>query len=130
VKAECDGATNVGASKTTPNLSSRHLEELVQASAIDPAVIVERGYRTLAYADRAELAHIGITLNGQAFYRGLLLPMYRATGEQISAQFKPAKPVVIRDRSGKYPSPRGQPNCLDVHPRNQQRIGDIAVPCG
>ena len=58
----------------------------------------------------------------------MLLPIYRATGECISAQFKPAQPITVKGRSVKYLSPRGRTNCLDVHPRNHDRIRDLTIP--
>ncbi len=107
-------------------LSSIHRQELA-ASAIDPAVIAERGYRTIEGRDREELAALGIpvwALSPDSF-PGLLLPMFRATGELISVQFKPAKPVALKGRLVKYVSVGGQTNRLDVHPRNRSLI---AVP--
>jgi P4 family phage/plasmid primase-like protien len=112
----------------TLNLTHRH--ELEQASAIDPAVIAEREYRTVERRDRGELADLGFSasaLSSDQSFPGLLLPMFRATGERISAQFKPAKPITIRARSVKYLSPRSQCNCLDVHPRNRSRIADLSA---
>ena len=107
-------------------LSAAHQGELC-ASAIDQAVIDERGYRTLQRADQDELAALGIRARSTGF-PGLLIPMYRRTGEQISAQFKPKTPIRVKGRSIKYLSPRGQTNRLDVHPRNHDQIRDISIP--
>src|SRR4051812_13580563 len=72
-------------------LSASHRRELEQSSAIDPVVIAERGYRTLSFGpDLDELAALGIGIRSKNAFPGLLLPMFRATGEIISVQFKPA----------------------------------------
>ena len=107
-------------------MTPAHRDELT-ASAIDPTVIAERGYRTLQRADRDTLATLGIMTRLSSF-PGLLLPLYRATGEVISHQFKPAAPITIKGKAVKYLSPRGQTNRLDVHPRNHDRLRDIAIP--
>ncbi len=105
-----------------------HRHELEQASAIDRTVIAERGYRTLASRPcRDELAALGIDIRSKETFPGLLLPMFRATGERISAQFKPAKPILVKGKTVKYFSPLGT-NHLDVHPRNHHRITDVSVP--
>ena len=112
-------------------LSPSHRRELEQASAISPAVIAERGYRTLASPlDRDELAALGINIRLEECFPGLLLPLFRATGERISTQFKPAKPFATKGRlkPAKYLSPRGQGNCLDVHPQNRAHVRDVRVP--
>ena len=112
-----------------PRLSAIHREELNQASAIELTVIVERGYRTLKYEDRDQLAALDIHLQSKSNFPGLLLPMFRATGELISAQFKPANPATIKGRPvNRTFSPSGKGNHLDVHPRNRARITDVAVP--
>ena len=109
-------------------LSSTHRQELEEASAIDPAVIAERGYRTLLPEHRDKLAMQGIVLRSTDSFPGLLLPMFRATGERISAQFKPAHPTTIKGKAVKYLSPKGQTNRIDVHPRNRDRVRDLSVP--
>ena len=98
-------------------LNSTHRQELEKASAIDPAVIAERGYRTLLPEHSDELATQGIVLRSTDSFPGLLLPMFRATGERISAQFKSAHPTTIKGKVVKYLSPRGQTNRIDVHLR-------------
>jgi putative DNA primase/helicase len=110
-------------------LSTSHRRELELSSAIDPAVIAERGYRTLTSGpERDELAALGVGMGAKVALPGLLLPMFRATGELISVQFKPAKPVLVKGKAVKYFSPRGQTNQLDVHPRNHHRIKDVHDP--
>jgi putative DNA primase/helicase len=121
---------------TLPNLGRHHTRELVELSAIDPGVIAERGYRTVQWNPNErraqdELAALGIPRWARDRDRdsGLLIPMFRATGERISCQWKPEK--AVRNRDGKYlkyASPRGQTNRLDVHPRNTGTIADPTVP--
>lgn len=118
-------------------LSPAHRHELEEASSIDPAAIAERGYRTIERRDRDELAALGIpafALTSDRSFPGLLLPMFRATGESIGGQFKPAKALMIEGRSVKYVSVGGQTNRLDVHPRSlcalltpQSRSGSLRV---
>lgn len=110
------------------SLSETHRRELEAASAIDPAVIAERGYRTVTRHGRDDRAALGVTLRSDSSYPALLLPMFRPTGEAISVQVKPAEPITIKGRPVKYLSPRGQANRLDVHPRNAGRIRDVSVP--
>jgi putative DNA primase/helicase len=109
-------------------LTEQHRRELVQGSAIDPAVIAERGYCSLDYQHRDTLKQLGIRVYDKTAFPGLLLPMYRATGERISAQFKPATPLVFNGRSMKYVSPAGHPSTVDVHPRNRPQIRDLDQP--
>jgi P4 family phage/plasmid primase-like protien len=129
-----------GSSPCTANgpllgLSRRWTRELVKQSAIDPAVITERGYRTVTWTPNDRRGHdllagLGIPSWARAEERGsgLLIPMYRATGERVSWQWRPDK--AVRDRDGKYrryASVRGQPNRLDVHSRNTGVIADPTV---
>ena len=109
-------------------LSSAHRQELEEVSAIDLAVIAARGYRTLQRQDRDALETYGIVSQSTKGFPGLLLPMFRSTGEQISAQFKPAHPAMINGRAVKYLSPRGRTNQIDVHPRNHGCLRDLTVP--
>ena len=108
-------------------LTPTHLRELVQDSSIDQAIVEARGYRSLAKHQSAELDAFGIRSRADSF-PGLLIPIYRATGERISAQFKPATPLNIKGRSVKYLSPRGCASHLDVHPSNRTQIMDITTP--
>jgi hypothetical protein len=112
-------------------LSPTHRQELEQASAIDPTVIAARGYRTVVRQDREELSHLGIpawAISSDECFPGLLLPMFRATGESVSVQFKPARPVTIKGKPVKYVSVHGQTNRLDVHPLNRSRIAVRTEP--
>jgi P4 family phage/plasmid primase-like protien len=121
-------ALHLGDRSSGEALSRSHRAELEQASAIHADVIAERGYRTVEHRDCDELAALGIEVYSKESFPGLLLPMCRATGELISAQFKPSKPILIKGRPVKYLSAKGQTNRLDVHPRNRDQIKDVLVP--
>jgi uncharacterized protein DUF3854 len=54
--------------------------------------------------------------------------MYGPTGQLVSHQWKPRRPVRNRDgKPMKYASPKGCPNRLDVHPRNVAAMPDPTV---
>ena len=50
--------------------------------------------------------------------------MYGPTGQRVSVQWKPRRPVNHNGKPIKYASPKGQTNRLDVHPRNRDKIAD------
>jgi P4 family phage/plasmid primase-like protien len=114
-----------------------HRRELSSESAIDSEVIAERGYRSVGRPTsgddepRRRLARLGIP--GWAYredsdFPGLLIPMYGPTGQLVSHQWKPRRPVRNRDgKPMKYASPKGCPNRLDVHPRNVRYMPDPTV---
>jgi P4 family phage/plasmid primase-like protien len=122
-----------------PFLIDLHRRELEQESAIDPEVVAERGYLTVTrptntdQSNRRKLQQIKIpswAIKEDRFFPGLLIPMYRATGELISYQFKPYVPVPDPKNPGKtrkYASRVGQANRIDVHPRNSDRVADPTV---
>lgn len=106
------------------DLSPDHFAEIIVDSAVDPAVADARGYRTIMGApeDRVELLELGFSkslCNRDETYPALLVPLYRATGEIISHQLKPADPRVLvngdgKPREVKYESPQGATNHVDV----------------
>jgi P4 family phage/plasmid primase-like protien len=110
--------------------------ELVEESAIDPAVVAERGYESIHrptngdQRQRERLRRLQIptwAIKEDSYFPGLLIPMYGPTGQRVSCQWKPRMPVPNRDgKKMKYTSPKGQTSRLDVHPRNSRvRDGDI-----
>lgn len=120
-----------------PLLDDQHRRELEVESAIDPDVARERGYRTIGRpsvnddSPRRELARLGIpgwATRENWYFPGLLIPMYRPTGERISFQWKPARPIPGDGKARKYASVRGHTNRIDVHPRNRDRIVDPTTP--
>jgi P4 family phage/plasmid primase-like protien len=123
---------------STLHLSENHRKELEDESAIDPAVIMERGYRTIERPNlNGGVTHIpGVTFvdgNSREFLRragfpswairedyyfpGLWIPQYTPSGQRYAGQFKPFRPVSNRDgKRMKYASAKGTSR-LDVHPR-------------
>jgi hypothetical protein len=104
-------------------------------SSIAPDVIAERRYQTITWGlnDRRGhdvLAELGIPswARAEEHGSGLLIPMYRATGERISVQWRPEKQIRKDGQYVKYVSVKRQASRLDVHPRNRDRIIDPTVP--
>jgi P4 family phage/plasmid primase-like protien len=100
-------------------LSDHHLAEL-DASEISPEVRDARGYETLygTDEDRARLRQEKIPVwawREESAFPGLLLPMYRVTGERIGAMFKPGEPQAYNEKRVKYATPVGKPR-LDIPP--------------
>lgn len=110
----------------------------IEASAIDPEVARERGYRTIGRptsADqrpRQELQDLGIpswAINEDRLFPGILLPIWSPAGRVVSHQFKPRTPVTNRDgKRMKYACVKGQVSRLDVHPRHTILAKDAVVP--
>lgn len=102
-------------------LSHAHQAEL-ESSCIGPEHAAARGYRTLYGSDEdlAELRDLRIPRwmwREATAFPGLLIPEYRATGELIGYQWKPAVPQ--RNAEGKnvkYTSQTGTPNHIDIPP--------------
>lgn len=120
--------------RTLPDLSVAHTWQLGTESGIPDDVIAERGYRTLRWtlndqADRRHLAAMKIPSWARPEKgEGLLIPVWRATGEGIGVQWRPNTPQA--DRRGKRPKyvmPSSEAGRLDVHPRNTARIVDPTV---
>jgi P4 family phage/plasmid primase-like protien len=115
-----------------------HRDELLIASAIEPDVVAERGYRTVMRPSandarpRQELERLGFPKWATAedrYFPGLLIPKYRATGERISYLWKPRVPAANRDgKLMKYAATKGHASRLDVHPRNRNTVADPTVP--
>jgi putative DNA primase/helicase len=118
-------------------LFDQHQRELKQDSAIDPAVVEQRGYESIHrptngdQRERERLTRLRIptwATREDSYFPGLLIPMYGPTGQRVSVQWKPRIPVPNRDgKKMKYASPKGQTSRLDVHPRNRDTIADPTV---
>lgn len=124
--------------RKAPPLLSWHRKAL-RDSAISDEVIAERGYETISRngntsKESAErLKRLGIpgwARREDARFPGLLIPLYRATGERISYQYRPDRPPndPQTGKPRKYASPVGRANVLDVHPRNRDRVVDPSEP--
>lgn len=117
-------------------LSDHHLAEL-DASEIAPEVRDARGYETLygTDEDRARLREESIPVwawREESAFPGLLIPLYRVTGERIGAQFKPGQPQPHGEKTMKYASPVGMKPRLDVPPLAASKVrlagGDPNAP--
>jgi P4 family phage/plasmid primase-like protien len=124
----------------TTTLSGVHQRELIDGSAIDPAVIAERGYVTVARPNAGLLDAYGRDTRDQLkaqgfpswairedyYFPGLLIPQYTPSGTRYAGQFKPFRAVPGRDgKPQRYASARGAAR-LDVHPR--WSLGGGVVP--
>ena len=118
-------------------LSPDHFSELIAESALNPDVVKDRGYRTLygSQSDREELSGLGFKpaqYNRDEAYPALLIPLYRATGEVIAHQLKPAAPRMLagaegKPRAVKYENPAGGTAHIDVPPFTQERLSDTNI---
>lgn len=108
-------------------LSRAHAAQLA-SSAIAPAVVKERGYRTIEFKDASTLA-VGY---GFADYQrrtpGLLIPLWDVHGKQVTAIYRPDAPRSDRQRGRviKYESPANGRIILDVPPRCQPHLKNPA----
>jgi hypothetical protein len=127
----------MGPADTGSFLFDPHRRELEQESAIDPAVIAERGYESIhrptngdrRQRDRLHALQIPTwAIKEDSYFPGILIPMYGPTGRKVFYQWKPHRAVRNRDgKPMKYASSRGQASRLDVHPRNRDKIADPTV---
>ena len=113
-------------------LSDHHRAEL-DASEISPEVRDARGYETLygTDEDRARLREESIPVwawREDSAFPGLLIPLYRVTGERIGAQFKPGQPQPHGDKTMKYASPVGTKPRLDVPPLVADSVRTVTTP--
>lgn len=116
----------------TATLSEDHARELA-ASEITPEVLAARGYRTLygTEEDQAELRGLHVprwAWREESAWPGLLVPMYRVSGEQIGVQFKPCVPQEFNGKAMKYASQSGVPNRIDVPPAVAALVQDPTEP--
>jgi putative DNA primase/helicase len=90
-------------------ISSAHIDLLV-ASAIDPEVARERGYRTETVKARLKEKRLpGLP--------GLLIPGYSSRGELAFYQLRPDEPRLRDGKPIKYESQHKSSPTLDIHPR-------------
>src|SRR5689334_16342511 len=105
-------------SEDAPVLMPGHVREL-EESCISPEVRDARRYETLygTDEDRTRLKTLKIprwAWRDDLAFPGLLLPMYRVSGEEIGFQFKPALPQEAPEgKIQKYASQSGSPSRLD-----------------
>jgi P4 family phage/plasmid primase-like protien len=121
------------------SLLPHHESQLVKQSGIDLDVVTERGYYSLhrgsdtsdVLESQRKVKALGIPKIGWEEPRrfpGLVIPMYRPTGEYAHSVWRSDNPP--KDASGKprkYLQPSGRPAVLDVHPRNTRYMADPTV---
>src|SRR4051812_21761947 len=108
-----------------PHLAEHHRAKL-RASAVAPAVALERGYRSVTV--RAELRRLGFT-DAQSRVPALLLPVWTVGREIGNYQLRPDEPRVNqRGKPVKYELPARSQMLLDAHPHIQPLLGDPATP--
>jgi Domain of unknown function (DUF3854) len=121
-----------------PGLLGFHLHQLHQ-SAISDDVIRGRGYQSVGRptagdsSPRDTLKRLqipGWARSDDARYPGLLIPLYRPTGELAAWQYRPDVPPKDpkTGKVRKYAAQAGRPSVLDVHPFSRSQIIDPAVP--
>jgi hypothetical protein len=108
---------------SAPFLLHGHRDELTSGSRIHPEVIAQRGYETVPRPTKADdrprqrLTRLGLptwSTEEDAYFPGLLVPVYGPTGQWVSVQWKPRRPVLNRDgKPMRYASPKGQGSRLD-----------------
>jgi P4 family phage/plasmid primase-like protien len=112
-------------------VSDHHLAEL-DASEISPEAREARGYETLYGTDedkallREERIPIWAWREDSAF-PGLLIPLYRVTGERIGAMFKPGQPQIREEKPVKYAAPVKKSR-LDVPPTMATAVRTVSAP--
>src|SRR6266487_4175550 len=110
-----------------PRLLPHHEKQLFEDSAIDPAVVEERGVRSIE--DAKELGHFPAAV--QALVPGIHFPTWTVDGEPGSPQYRPDKPREDKRKPGKVNKYENQYRArirLDVHPRSIHAISDATVP--
>ena len=114
------------ATDTESCLAANH-QALVEASAIDPSVALERGYRTVT--KRVDLERLGFSTR-QARVPALLIPIRNVHGEIATYQIRSDVPRVKAGKSIKYETPSGAHMVLDVPSRcvRERWLEDPAVP--
>lgn len=107
-------------------LFQRHLDVLVQGSAISPEIIRERGYRSTL--GERELEELGFS-KVQRRPPGLIIPIFPPGLDKPALyQFRPDRPRELSGKKVKYETPKGAGLRIDCPPRCQKMIKGPAVP--
>ncbi len=104
---------------------SDHHRAMLEASAIDPAIIEERGYWTAT--TKAELQRLGFG-TAQRNVPALVIPIYDVHGDVRLYQARPDTPRVKDGRTIKYETPAKAGLVLDVPRSIRDKLGDPGVP--
>ena len=102
-------------------LLAQHLR-LLEASAIRPDLIRERGYFS-ASASKT-LQQLGFSKSQQQRVPALVIPVCGVTGAVVFHQARPDQPRELAGKTVKYETPHGARMAIDVHPLARQRLGD------
>ena len=94
---------------------------MLKASAIDPDVARERGYRTVR--TKAELRRLGFGVNQQST-PALLIPIRDVAGEVSFYQARADEPRIKKGKPLKYETPAGERMVLDVPRRAHADLGN------
>ncbi|MGW2213247.1 DUF3854 domain-containing protein, partial [Streptomyces sp. NPDC001781] len=118
--------------ETNPGQVSDHHAAELDASVISPDVRDARGYETLygTEEDRARLREESIPVwawREESAFPGLLIPLYRVTGERIGAMFKPGQPQPHEGKRVKYAASKGKSR-LDVPPMMANAVRTVSAP--
>jgi hypothetical protein len=115
-------STSAGAGKVLLG----HHQKMIEASAISPDVVRERGYRSAK--TKAELGILGFKPN-QRNVPALLIPVHNVHGEIATYQLRPDQPRIgAEGKAIKYETPQHSRMVLDVPPRVRPKLGDPKTP--
>jgi hypothetical protein len=101
-----------------------HHQQLIDGSAILPAVAAARGYRTVT--KRAELKALGFA-SSQCRVPGLLIPLHNVHGKASGYQLRPDDPREVRRKRIRYETPKGARLQVDVPPAAREHLADPSV---
>ena len=108
-------------------LTAQHTALLVEDSAIAPALVQQRGYRSLPQPE--DLIDRGFSKAQAKAAPALGIPLWDVHGQRHGWQIRPDSPRQMHDgKVFKYELPKGDRLILDVHPSVQPRIGDPHEP--
>jgi DNA-binding transcriptional ArsR family regulator len=119
-RSDGNGAAT-GAEPVAAPLLEQHLR-LLEASAIHPDVVRERGY--FSASARKTLQQLGFSTSQQKRVPALVIPVCGVTGAVVFHQARPDQPRDLAGKPVKYETPHGARMALDVHPLARRRLGD------
>jgi hypothetical protein len=118
-------ATNEG-SGSGRSLLSHHRQMLEEDSAIDPAVIAERGYFSVTEKKQLDALGFGRSLQ---YVPSLVVPVHGVVaGELPWYMHRPDETPVKGGKPRKYLIPQGMKMALDIHPRIRENLGNPGWP--
>jgi hypothetical protein len=107
-------------------LLDHHRELLVEARAISPEVVAERGY--FSVSAKRDLEQLGFG-RSQQIVPTLVVPICGVVqGEEPWYVHRPDQPRLKHGRPRKYEVPAGRKMSLDVHPRVRPNLANHGLP--